>query len=141
MRLAALGHKSLTMEFAEAGMLRTLWWGNVGTFVVVSAGALALVNWRTALSVMIGGAIALVNYRLLERTVRRSILPQEKHGVLRKILVKYYLRFAATALVLLILVRQSWAEPLGLLVGLSVVMATIVIWGACQARKLSKEAH
>jgi hypothetical protein len=129
------------MEFAEAGVLRTLWWGNIVTFAVVSVGALALVNLQSALSVMIGGVIALINYQLLERTVRRSILPREKHGVLRKVLVKYYVRFAATALVLFILVRQGWAEPLGLLVGLSVVMVTIVIWGACQARKLSKEAH
>jgi hypothetical protein len=129
------------MEFAETGMLRTLWWGNVVTFAVVSAGALALVDGRTALSVIIGGLIALVNYRLLERTVSRSILPREKHGILRKVLVKYYLRFAATALVLLIVVRQGWAEPLGLLVGLSVVMFTIVVWGACQTHKMSKEAH
>lgn len=136
-----MGHKPLTMEFAEAGMLRTLWWGNLATFALVSALALALVNWQSAFSVMMGGVIALVNYQLLERTVRKSILPREKHGVMRKVLVKYYLRFAATALVLFVLVRQGWAEPLGLLVGLSVVMVTIVIWGACQARKLSKEAH
>lgn len=128
------------MEFAEAGMLRTLWWGNLATFGVVSALALALVNWRSALGVVVGGLIALVNYRLLERTVRRTILPRQKNGVMRTVLVKYYVRFAATALVLLLLVRQGWVEPLGLLVGLSVVMVTIVIWGACQARKLSKEA-
>ena len=133
--------KPLTMEFAEAGLLRTLWWGNLATFAVLSAGALALASWRSALGVVVGGLIALVNYRLLERTVRGAILPRNKHGVMAKVLVKYYLRFGATALVLLLLVRQGLVEPLGLLVGLSVVVVTIVIWGACQARKLSKEAH
>jgi hypothetical protein len=135
-----LGHKPLTMEYAEVGVLRTLWWGNLTAFAVLSAGALILVNWHSALSVVIGGAIALLNYQFLERTVRKRILPQKESGVMRSVLVRYYLRFAATALALFLLVRQGWAEPLGLLAGLSVVMVTIVIWGACQARKLSKEA-
>ena len=136
-----MGHKPLTMEFAEAGMLRTLWWSNLVTFGLLSAGALVLADWRSALSVIVGGLIALINYRLLERTVRKAILPRDKHGVMARVLVKYYLRFGATALALLILLRQGLVEPLGLLVGLSVVMITIVVWGACQARKLSKEAH
>uniref|UniRef100_A0A7C4PGT3 Uncharacterized protein n=1 Tax=Anaerolinea thermolimosa TaxID=229919 RepID=A0A7C4PGT3_9CHLR len=44
------------------------------------------------------------------------------------------------ALVLFFLMRLGWVEPLGLLVGLSVVMLSILAWGVGQARKLSKEA-
>lgn len=132
--------KPLKLEYAESGMLRTLWRGNLVVFGVLLVAALFLAPMKSAISLLVGGLIALINFRLLEITVRRAMLPSERHGVLRKVLVKYYLRFAATALVLLILIRQGLVEPLGLLVGLSVVMLSILGWGVAQARKLSKEA-
>lgn len=132
--------KPLKLEYAESGMLRALWRGNLAVFALLLAAALFLAPIKSAASLMVGGLIALINFRLLEMTVRRAMLPSERHGVLRKVLVKYYLRFFATALVLLILIRQGLVEPLGLLVGLSVVMLSILGWGVAQARKLSKEA-
>ena len=95
-------------------------------------------SWHSALSVVVGGVIALINYRLLQRTVCRALLPKEKEGVLRKVLTKYYLRFIATAVLLFFLVRQGAVEPLGLLVGLSVVVVTIFAWGVRQALRLAR---
>ncbi|KMY69244.1 hypothetical protein AAU61_02005 [Desulfocarbo indianensis] len=105
-------------------------------------GALILAPWQSAVSVAVGGAIALINFRLLERSITRSLMPQmvKKRPVLGKALLKYYIRFLATAALIIILVRQEVVEPLGLLVGLSVVVVTIFIWGALHARKLYKEA-
>lgn len=135
-----MAHQPLTMATPEADLMRGLWWANLVTFGVLSAGAFALADWHSALSVVVGGAIALVNYRLLQRTVCRALLPKEKEGVMRKVLAKYYLRFLATAVVLFFLVRQGVVEPLGLLVGLSVVVITIFAWGIRQALRLRKEA-
>ena len=132
--------KPLKLELAEAGMLRNLWRGNLVAFAVLTLGALLVAPPKSVASLLVGGLIALVNFRLLERTVRRAMLPRERGGVLGRVLVKYYLRFFATALVLFFLMRQGWVEPLGLLVGLSVVMLSILAWGVGQARKLSKEA-
>jgi uncharacterized membrane protein YedE/YeeE len=132
--------KPLKLEYAESGMLRTLWRGNLAVFAVLLTAALFLAPMKSVVSLVLGGLIALINFRLLELTVRRAMLPGGRDGVLRKVLVKYYLRFFATALVLLILMRQGLVEPLGLLVGLSVVMLSILGWGVAQARKLSKEA-
>ena len=56
------------------------------------------------------------------------------------VLFKYYLRFAATAALLWVLVRQGWVEPLGLLVGLSVVVLSIITCVALQAHRMIKEA-
>lgn len=133
--------KPLKLEYAEVELVRTLWLGNLVTFVVLSLGALIFAPTQSALSVMVGGAIALINFRLLERSINRSLMPQmaQKRPVLGKALLKYYIRFAATALAIIILVRQGLVEPLGLLVGLSVVVVTIFMWGALHARKLYKE--
>ncbi len=131
-----LTYKPLSLDFAEAALVKSLWWGNLITFVLVSAGALALVPWQSAVSVMVGGAIALLNFRLLQRTIGRALSPRQRAASpLRQVLLKYYLRFAATALVLFILVRQGYVEPLGLLAGLSVVVVTILAWGAWQAKR------
>ncbi len=132
--------KPLRLESAEDGMLRRLWRGNLAAFAVLTLAALLVAPPQSVVSLLVGGLIALVNFGLLERTVRRALLPRERGSALRKVLIKYYLRFFATALVLFFLMRQGWVEPLGLLVGLSVVMLSILAWGVGQARKLSKEA-
>ncbi len=134
--------KPLTLDYAEAALVKSLWLGNLLTFAVLSLGALALAPIHSAVSVVVGGAIALINFRLLERSIRRSLMPQlaKKRAVMGKALLKYYIRFIATAVVIILLVRQGVVEPLGLLVGLSVVVVTIFVWGALQARKLYKEA-
>lgn len=136
---APLQPKPLTLDFAEAALVKSLWWGNLVTFAVVLAGAMILVSWQSAASVAVGGLIALANFGLLERTIRRTLLtrPAPGQSPMRKVLIKYYLRFAATALLLFFLVRQGLVEPLGLLVGLSVVVLTIIVWGATQAKRLS----
>ncbi len=135
-----MAHKPLTMQTPEAALMKGLWWANLVTFGVLCAGAFIVSDWRSGLGVVVGGAIALTNYRLLQRTICRALLPREKKGVLGRVLAKYYLRFLATAVVLFFLVRQGWVEPLGLLVGLSVVVITIIAWGARQALRLRKEA-
>jgi hypothetical protein len=134
-----LQHKPLTLDFAEATLVKSLWWGNFATFAVVLAGAMVLVSWQSAASVAVGGLIALANFRLLELTIRHTLLyrPASGESPLRKVLTKYYLRFGATALLLVVLMRQGMGEPLGILVGLSVVVVTIMVWGIAQANQLS----
>ncbi len=136
-----MAHKPLTMETPESALLKGLWWANLVTFAVLSAGAFLLVNWHSALSVVVGGAIALANYGLLEKTICRALVPTSGGKVVGRVLIRYYLRFAATAVILFFLVRQGVVEPLGLLVGLSVVVVTIMVWGVSQAIKLRKEAR
>ncbi len=135
--------KPLTLEAPQAALVRSLWLGNLLILALLGGGAFVVAPWRAAVSVLVGGVIALVNFRVLEKSIYRALLPRgPKSGgsVMGRALVKYYLRFALTALVIFILVRQGWVEPLGLLVGLSVVVLSIFAWGALQARKLFKEA-
>jgi len=135
--------KPLTLEAPQAALVRSLWLGNLLILALLGGGAFVLAPWRAAVSVLVGGVIALVNFRVLEKSIYRALLPRgpkSRGSVMGRALVKYYVRFALTALVIFILVRQGWVEPLGLLVGLSVVVLSIFIWGAMQARKLFKEA-
>ncbi|MCB2187428.1 MAG: ATP synthase subunit I [Deltaproteobacteria bacterium] len=136
-----MSEKDYPLGPSEVETLKRIWMGNLITLAVLSAGALLLAPWKSALSVMIGGLIALINFRILQRNVKRLLLRRGQKHVMGKALFKYYVRFAITAVVLLLLVRQGVAEPLGLLVGLSVVVFTIMAWAAVQARKMYKEAY
>ncbi len=118
----------------EAAAIRGMWKANGLVFAVAVAAAGAFGSGMFALSVAIGGLIALANFKMLERTLCRALLGQRRRAV-GAVLAKYYLRFGLTALVLLVLVRQHWAEPIGLLVGLSVVVVAITVWGLVEGRK------
>lgn len=131
----------LALQAPQAAILKSLWLGNLVIFACLAVGAFLMVPWFAALSVVIGGLVALINFKLLQRTVIKAILPRKKSGTMGVVLFKYYLRFAATAVLLLILMRLGWADPLGLMVGLSVVVLSIFVHGAVQAHKLFKEGR
>ena len=99
------------------------------------AGAFVLTEWFTALSVAMGAALAVANFAYMGRTIRTSLLPGGPNGAMARMLVRYYIRFVITAAVLWILIWRGWAEPLGLLVGLGVVVTSLIIWGLFQARR------
>jgi len=128
------------LELPETAIFRWLWRSNFIVLAALVAGTLVWFGWRQAMGVLVGGAIALANYQLLKRSVQRNLQPGKK-GVLGRMLGKYYLRFAATIVVLVILIRQGLVEPVGLIAGLSVVIVGIVVWAGCQAVKgICKEA-
>lgn len=123
----------------ENELMQTLGLFNLIIFGLLISGALIFFSWQQALGVTVGGAIALINFGLLKRTVLRTIRP-EVTNPLAKVLIKYYVRFILTCLVLYILVRWEVVEPLGLLVGLSAVVLSVFVWFARQTFKLNKEA-
>ncbi len=135
-----MGRPKHRLELPETAIFRWLWRSNLIVLAALVLGALLWFGWRQALGVLVGGAIALANYQLLKRSVQRTLQPGQR-SVLGRMLGKYYLRFAATIAVLVILIRQDLVEPLGLIAGLSVVIVGILIWAGCQAVKgICKEA-
>lgn len=108
----------------------------------VIAGALAVVNLPLdfALGVISGGLIVTINFHLLSRTLKKSFSPQHlsTHGV---ILLKYYIRFAISGILIFILISNHIVDPLGLLSGLSVVVISILLATMCELTKhLFREA-
>ncbi|MCA1794363.1 MAG: ATP synthase subunit I [Desulfotignum sp.] len=83
------------------------------------------------LGVVAGGLIVAVNFHLLKRTINNSIRPEvvsEKgRSLVGHVMVKYYIRFAVSALLIFLLISNHIVHPLGLLAGLSVVVASVFI--------------
>jgi hypothetical protein len=94
-------------------------------FAAVSVGGLLLTTSEMFLGIISGGLIVTVNFHLLSRTLKKSLTPPfiQSHNV---ILAKYYLRFIVSGVIIFILIAGHFVHPLGLFIGLSVVVASIM---------------
>ncbi len=83
------------------------------------------------LGVVAGGLIVAVNFHLLKRTIQKDIRPEkvmEKgRSLTGRVLIKYYIRFVASGLLIFLLISNHVVHPLGLLTGLSVVVASVFL--------------
>ena len=83
------------------------------------------------LGVVAGGLIVAVNFHFLKRTIEKDIRPEmvmEKgRSLTGRVLIKYYIRFAVSAVLIFLLISNHIVHPLGLLTGLSVVVASVFL--------------
>lgn len=97
------------------------------------------------LGVMAGGLIVAVNFHLLKRTVTKTICPavvsQKGRSLLGQVLVRYFIRFAVSGVIIFLLISNHMVHPLGLLAGLSLVVAsTFLVTLFVLTRQIFKEA-
>jgi ATP synthase I chain len=105
-------------------ILRKLNW--VVLLILSSFGYFVMSPFWTA-GVVIGGLIAIANFGVLQHTVRRAFSPEGIHqGARFSIVGKYYLRILALGVVIYVLITRGWIDPVGLVVGLSTVMVSII---------------
>lgn len=78
------------------------------------------------LGIVAGGLIVSVNFHLLYRTLKKSLTPPHLASP-NIVLVKYYIRFIISGLIILFLIAGDYVNPLGMFVGLSVVVASITL--------------
>ncbi len=108
--------------------------------VVASALGLVFLPIDFAKGILYGGLIVTINFHLLSRTLKKALTPPHlsSHNV---VLAKYYFRFFVSGVILLFLIQGQYVEPLGLFVGLSVVVASIFMATILEVSKLlMKEA-
>jgi len=91
-----------------------------------SIAGLLLTSPDFAKGIIFGGLIVTVNFHLLHRTLKNTLTPSRltSHNV---ILAKYYIRFIISGLIIFVLIYKHIVNPIGLFVGLSVVVASIML--------------
>lgn len=95
-------------------------------FCAVTTSGFILAPGPFAWGILAGGLIVTINFHLLYRSLRRTLTPPHVANT-RAILGKYYLRFLASALIIYVLIADHYVNPLGLIIGLSVVVTSIFI--------------
>ena len=124
----------------QARILKFVTRTNWVLLVVVGVLGLAFLPIQFAKGIVIGGLIVTVNFHLLYRTLKKALTPPHlaSHNI---VILKYYLRFVVSGLILLFVISGQYAAPLGLVVGLSVVVASIFLATILEVSKLfMKEA-
>ncbi len=124
----------------QARILKFVTRTNWVLLVVVGALGLVFLPVQFAKGIVIGGLIVTVNFHLLYRTLKKALTPPHlaSHNT---VIIKYYFRFIVSGLILLFVISGQYAAPLGLVVGLSVVVASIFLATILEVSKLfMKEA-
>ncbi len=78
------------------------------------------------LGIIAGGLIVSVNFHLLYRTLKKSLTPPHLASP-NVVLVKYYIRFIISGLIIFLLIARDYVNPLGMFIGLSVVVASVTL--------------
>ncbi len=119
----------------EQRILKIVTWTNWILFCITSAAGFVLLPSDFARGILAGGLIVTVNFHLLARTLKKALSPPHlaSHNV---ILAKYYLRFIGSAFVIFVLIAGHYVNPLGLILGLSVVVISIMFATLCEIKKL-----
>ncbi|HVO65432.1 MAG TPA: ATP synthase subunit I [Syntrophales bacterium] len=81
--------------------------------------------YKFAFGMLLGGFISVVNFYWLGRDLRKAFgrLSERSNSL---IMFKYYIRFAVTAVALYFIISGDLVDVIGLLIGLSTVVISIV---------------
>ena len=119
-------------------LLKILGKSNWIILMVLGSASFFIMNSFFTLGVILGGLFIIANFSLLQHTVRSAFADD---GTMKKkraaIIAKYYFRLAITGIIIYILVSNGWVDPIGLVVGLSVVVISIAYVGIRAALKIS----
>jgi len=101
---------------------------------------LAMTPMKFAMGIIIGGFIVAVNFHLLKNTLKNMFRPEvvseQGHSIVSNVLIKYYIRFAISGGLIFLLISKHIVHPLGLLAGLSVVVASMFVATALELTRL-----
>jgi hypothetical protein len=124
----------------EKRLVRFITFTNWVLLVLAGIAGFALTSTAFAKGIVSGGLIVTINFHLLSRTLYRSLTPPYL-AFPNVILAKYYIRFIISGVIIFFLITRQVVNPLGLIVGLSVVVASMMLAAFLEMTKLStKEA-
>ncbi len=101
----------------------------------LSSSSFFMMSNSLTLGVILGGLVIIVNFNILQRTICRAF---SSEGIMTgkiTVILKYYLRLLALGVIIYVLITKGWVDPVGLAVGLSTVVISIVSLGFSRAWK------
>ncbi len=106
-------------------------WIGLGVLLTLS---LIFMPLNFTLGVLLGGLLSIINYYWLYLSLRK-VFRNLTNKAKTALMVRYYIRFAVTGVVLYFVITGTPADVIGLLVGLSVVVMNIIVSAVIEASK------
>ncbi|MCF8067246.1 MAG: ATP synthase subunit I [Desulfobacterales bacterium] len=88
-----------------------------------------------ARGVFFGGLIVTANFQMLARTLKKALTPTRPTSH-NKVIVKYYIRFVISGVIIFMLLYKNYVDPVGLVIGLSVVVVSITTGTLVELKKI-----
>jgi len=85
--------------------------------------------------ILCGGLIVTINFHLLAKTLRKALKPPHVASP-ASVIAKYYLRFTISGILIFILIYWKLVDPVGLIIGLSIVVASIILGTVMELKTL-----
>lgn len=104
-------------------------------FFAASILGLSVASPAFARGIIFGGLIVTINFHLLARTLKKALITPHPASP-NAILAKYYIRFIASGFIIFVLIAGKYVNPVGLILGLSVVVASIMLATLSELKKL-----
>jgi len=116
-------------------LIKFITWTNWILLFIVSICAFAFAPAGFTWGFVLGGLLVTINFHLLARTLKKALTPTHisSHNI---VLAKYYLRFFISGIIIFVLLIKQLVDPLGLIIGLSVVVASITLATLIEVKKL-----
>jgi hypothetical protein len=109
-------------------------------FILLTGGGFLFLTQSFALGIFFGGIIVTVNFHLLARSLKKALIRPELNSH-KTALVKFFVRFIISGLIIFVLIAKHVVHPLGLFIGLSLVVLSIFIATICELKTyILKEA-
>lgn len=121
---------------------RNLKYLNWVIFLLLASVSYFLMSNNFTTGVIIGGLMVITNFHVLQHTIRQGFSGDDSRTTKKtSVIAKYYLRIAAMGILIYFFISQKWVDPVGLIVGLSIVVIGIVSLGILMIRTtFSKES-
>ncbi|MFH1102377.1 MAG: ATP synthase subunit I [Pseudomonadota bacterium] len=116
-------------------MLMVITRSNWVLFGAISVLGAFLTSSDFALGMICGGLMVTVNFHMLYRTLKKALTPPylSSHHV---VIAKYYVRFVISGIIIFLLISKHIVDPVGLIIGLSVVVASILFATFIELKKM-----
>lgn len=115
----------IVARIREQNLLATITAGSWILLLLLSIAALMFASIRFAAGLFVGGLVAIGNFYWLRGTLRRLLRQEEPNRASRLARIRYLLRFAVLGITIYTLIVHVRIDPIGLLVGLSILVVTI----------------
>lgn len=113
-------------------LLRRIEWTNGFLLVLTSIAAWKFYSVEIASGVFLGGIIVTLSFQTLKWQMRRAFQDPSNIPSKARLFASYYLRFLGTLFLVFVVIYYGWANPIALVVGLSVVVLSIVLVGGLE---------
>ncbi|MFC1869279.1 ATP synthase subunit I [Thermodesulfobacteriota bacterium] len=110
--------------------------------LILSSISYFLLSPSQTLGTILGGFLIIANFKVFQHTIRKAFSPD---GLLMSkkisIIAKYYFRLLVLGAIIFVLINEGLVDPIGLAIGLSTVVISIVFTGISMAfNTFTKEA-